>query len=367
MPTPSEIAQMQIEMQEASLKRRKQLVPRGIFIDFPAPITNFKGKSLWAFGSGVYHYPHVNMTFHEGLIFVLRYELSKDKKWVSQQESLPLEKRHFIFKCFEAYKNWREKNSVPENEIEPEKWSAVPDGLTKSLLALAFDIACIIHVHEHVPEKIIERLKKNDHIYQGARYEIAVAAIFARMGCTFEFLDETLDGLTQTPGHCEFFATDKETGITVAVEAKSKVRKGVLHQPGQAEGFQLWNNVTGPYRNALKQNPEDIPFFVFVDVNAPPTPGVHIYDKPWVQEILDSRKRTPLNKPGKPDPCTTITYTNYSYHYQTDTEAQANEGIVVVPGYPKHSVPEIFLNKLRMAVENYSFVPNIGYDSTIQG
>ncbi len=343
---------------------RNVLKTRAIFIDFPAPVV-FQGKSIWAFGSGIYYYPKENMTFHEGLIFVLRQLLGQDKKWVTDQEALPLENRHFILRCYHEYQQWRNKNSTPENQVGDEKWAAVPDGLTKSLLSLAFDIACIIHAHGHVPEKIIERLKKTDSIYQGARYEIAVAAIFARLGCKFEFLDEKLDHLSQTPGHCEFFATDEETNTTVAVEAKSKVRKGVLHQPGQSAEFQLWNNVTGPYRNALKQSPDDVPFIVFVDVNSPPSPGVDTFEKPWAKEILESREKTPLNKPGKPDPCTVIVYTNYSYHYQTGTEAKANEAITVIPEYPKHVVAEAFLHKLLMAIENYSFVPNIEYDGSI--
>jgi hypothetical protein len=214
---------------------------------------------------------------------------------------------------------------------------------------------------------MIHRLKSTDSNYQGVRYEIAVAAIFARMGCSFEFLDEQLDGLEQIPGHCEFFATEPETGVKVAVEAKSKVRKGILHEPGQSKDFQLWNNVTGPYRNALSQNPEDTPFFVFVDVNAPPTPEItDAFQKPWAKEILENRKKTPVNKPDNPDPCTGIIYTNYSYHYQTDQEAKANEAIVVAPDYPKHKVPERFLEKMRWAVVNYSYIPNINNDGEIE-
>lgn len=366
MPSNQEIMQMKAEMIQKAAAMRNTLKTKGIFIDFPAPVV-FQGKSIWAFGSGLYYYPRENMTFHEGLIFVLRQILGEDKNWVAEQEALPLENRHFILRCYHEYQQWRNKNSIPANQVGHEKWAAVPDGLTKSLLSLAFDIACIIHVHGHVPKKIIERLKKTDSIYQGARYELAVAAIFSRLGCKFEFLDEKLDHLHQTPGHCEFFATDEETNTTVAVEAKSKVRKGVLHQPGQSADFQLWNNVTRPYRNALKQSPENTPFVVFVDVNSPPSPNIDMFAKPWAKEILESRKNTPLNKPGKPDPCTAIVYTNYSYHYQTGTEAKANEAITVVPAYPKFAVSELFLHKLQMAIENYSFVPNIDYDGTIQG
>lgn len=361
-PTFAELAEMKAKLDSESEARKQILRARGTFIDFPSP-TNYQGKSMWALGSRIYYYPRENISFHEALFFVLSQELGKE--WIEQQEALPLASRHFILKCHNAYVEFRRKNSSPENQIG-NNWSAVPDGLTKSLLALVFDVSCIIHVHGHLPEKMIQRLKLPDSNYQGVRYEIAVAALFARIGCTFEFLDEKLDELQQIPGHCEFFATEPETNTTIAVEAKSKVRKGVLHEPGQSKDFQLWSNVTGPYRNALTQNPENTPFFVFVDVNSPPTPGVQAFDKPWANEILENRKRTSVNKPGNLDPCTAIIYTNYSYHYQSDSEAQANEAIMVLPDFPKHKVPERLFEKLHLAVNHYSYVPNIDYDGSIK-
>ncbi len=360
---PKVIPQMKAELDQQSRKRRRILETKGIFIDFPAP-QNHQGRSVWALGNRLYYHLGEGMTFHEALFFVLAKEIGN--QWINQQEALPLEKRHFILQCHHAYVEWRRNNSNETNQIGDQRWAAAPDGLTKSLLSLAFDVACIIHTHGHLPKQMIHRLKSTDSNYQGVRYEIAVAAIFARVGCKFEFLDEKLEGLQQVPGHCEFFATEPETGVKVAVEAKSKVRKGVLHEPGQSKDFQLWNNATGPYRSALTQNPEDTPFFVFVDVNTPPTPGVDPFDKNWAKEILENRKRTPVNKPDNPDPCTAIVYTNYSYHYQSDQEAKANEAITVIPEYPRHRVPERLLEKLQLSIENYSFIPNINNDGEIE-
>lgn len=146
------------------------------------------------------------------------------------------------------------------------------------------------------------------------------------------------------------------------MESKSKVRKGVLHEPGTSQDYQLWNNVTGPYRNALSQNPDNMPFFVFVDMNCPPTPRIPTLAKPWAKEILESRKKTSVNKPDKPDPCSGIVYTNFSYHYQTTQEAHANEALLIAPDYPKYAIPDQFLSKLSVTLDGYSQVPNIGFD-----
>jgi hypothetical protein len=346
-----------------SNERKEILTQQGILIDFPSPV-HYHGKSVWALGSRLYHSEAPNISFHEFLFSALAQELGN--KWIKDQENLPIEERHFILKCHTAYVAWRNANTKDDNKQLNGTWAATPDGLTKSLLSLAFDVACIIHVHEGVPKQIIERLKLSDNNYQGARYEIAVAAIFARMGCKLEFLDEILSNLKQTPGHCEFYATDPDTGITVAVEAKSKVRKGVLHEVGTSTEFQLWNNVTGPYRRALKQNPDVLPFVICVDVNSPPSPGVNAFDKVWAKEILKSRKDNSTNKPDNPDPCSAIVYTNYSYHYQTDQEAKSNEAIIVFPEYPKFVLPEHYLKKLANTVNEYSFSPNLGYDGRVQ-
>lgn len=196
-----ELLKMQQALMKQSDLRKTILSSKGIFIDIPAP-TNYQGKSLWAIGTRIYYYPKENITFHEAMFYLLSLELGKE--WIDKQESLPLEERHFILKCHHAYIQMRKGKTGISTKEGSDRWSTVPDGLTKSLMSLAFDIACIIHRHGYVPEKMIQRLKLTDSNYQGARYEIAVSAIFARLGCRFEFLDEKLDGLTQTPGHCEF-------------------------------------------------------------------------------------------------------------------------------------------------------------------
>lgn len=362
-PNMDELFLIKQKMDSDSLKRRSVLESHGIYIDFPTP-TRFKGYSVWALGSRIYPRERFDQTFHEFILSVLAQELGTD--WITEQEKLPLEKRHFILQCHYHYIEWRKKNETTQNQVGDEKWRAIPDGWCKSLLSLAFDVACIIHVNGSIPPKILERLKLPDRNYQGARYELAVTAIFSRMNCKFEFLDEKLDHLKNTPGHCEFYATEPSTGFHFAIEAKSKVRKGVLHEGGISKDYQLWSNVTGPYRDALSQNPDTIPFFIFVDINSPPTPDIPILEKPWAKEILTSRKQNPLNKPDNPDPCTGIIFTNYSYHYQTSNEAKANgEALLVLPDYPKYIAPENFLKKLHTTISGYNYIPNIEYDGTI--
>src|SRR5205823_10835326 len=103
---------------------------------------------------------------------------------------------------------------------------AEPDGWTQFLVSFAFDIASLIHTGG-VPEPLLRRLRTIDQ-YQGARHEVAVAAIFARLGCEIEWIDDK----TTTAKHPEFLAIRDE--LTIAVEAKSRHRAGVIHTRGAA-------------------------------------------------------------------------------------------------------------------------------------
>jgi hypothetical protein len=140
-PDPRVIAQMKAKLDSQSEKRKQVLRGKGIFIDFPAP-QNHQGRSVWALGSRLYYHPGEGMTFHEALFFVLAKELGNE--WIQDQEALPLDERHFILKCHYAYVQWRKKNNNQENQVGDSRWAAPPDGFTKSLLSLAFDVACII-------------------------------------------------------------------------------------------------------------------------------------------------------------------------------------------------------------------------------
>src|SRR5205807_69563 len=99
--------------------------------------------------------------------------------------------------------------------------------------------------------------------FQGARHEIAVAAIFARADFEITLLDEAI----KKEKHCEFIAKHKRTGTEVYVEAKSRRRKGVLNEPGVFDDSNIRGDVFGLYQSALTQGPGNKPFFVFIDAN----------------------------------------------------------------------------------------------------
>lgn len=152
-----EIEAMREQVEREHEDRRKKLEPLGIFVDFVKPV-EFQGGKVWALGSRIYPKRPLNQTFHEFIISILYQTIGEE--WRKEQSQLPESERHFIYRCSVKYGEWRRKNSLPSNQIG-EVWAALPDGWSRSLVSLAFDICSLEHT-EHIPQPILNRLKNRD-------------------------------------------------------------------------------------------------------------------------------------------------------------------------------------------------------------
>lgn len=138
-------------------------------------------------------------------------------------------------------------------------------GPARALLALGYDLYCL-QVKDKLPEPLIMRLRDRRQ-FQSARYEIAIAGIMLRAGFEIRLIDlEAWD-----KKHCEFEATHRTTGLRVAVEAKSRVRPGALHQPGELAHAEDVSGLFNLVKKAAKQGLEGVALVIFLDVNLPPS------------------------------------------------------------------------------------------------
>jgi len=252
------------------------------------------------------------------------------------------------------------------------RWSRGRGGLvrfgwTRSLLSLAFDVASLLHV-SRFPDKLLDRLKNKDQ-YQGARYEISIAAIFARLDFDLDFLDS--DKEVKDKKHCEFIAKHKKTGVCIAVEAKSRHRKGVIHTKGLSDEDKLMKgNVGGLLNKAKEQSPGDIPFMIFIDINSPSSPKLSIEKKRWFRDIQKLfRNNYDVATKENPDDFNLLVFTNFSPHYQTNKEATKGEYFSIISLCPKFPFPDSinYINAISSALNNYGNVPNIDMKSRIDG
>ncbi|KKQ46296.1 MAG: hypothetical protein US63_C0003G0009 [Candidatus Moranbacteria bacterium GW2011_GWC2_37_8] len=225
-------------------------------------------------------------------------------------------------------------------------------GFSKNFLTLAFDIFCLRR-HALLPEKLAERLKHFDQ-YQGARYEIAVAAIFCRLGYNIEWIDD--DKTKQK--HPEFIAT--KDGKSVYVEAKSRHIDGVHNRPGvfnELKAFKStgWGSLI--FKALQKEVPKGIPYFVFIDMNA-----INDGNMPpgWLEDVRKTLAKQHLKQySGKKAPFTAIMFTNYSYHYQGLNNAEMGVCFAYEndeTGRPYSSINEKI--NIMDAVKHYGFIPD---------
>ncbi len=355
-----ELAKVFKEIQEVKSKQRDYLRSFGIFIDFVKPVL-FQGKKVWALGNRVYVVRWPNQTFHEFLVHtVLRHELGED--WLQCELKKSEEEMHFIAKCCKKFDEIniraRQDSSI---KVSDNLWRTNADGWSLSLLSLAFDIASLAH---SVPqslgqvkgfELLIERLKGKDS-YQGARYELTIAAIFTRMGFILEYYDDS----SVRYKHGEFIAIHNSSNLSIVVETKSRHRLGVIHTPGISnEKKNLLGDVKPLINRALKKQTGNLPFFIFIDINSPAT-GKETMDEQWAKDIMKSFGKDAMPTSQNPDPFTCICFTNYSYHYQTEQEAANGQNIITIPLYPKIPIkdPGIF-QSIQLALNNYGNVPLI--------
>jgi hypothetical protein len=300
------------------------------------------GQKLRAVRDTIYSCPQEE-TFHDFQLNFLLWTLGK--KWFDEQMLKPSADRHVVLR-------WREeRNEVLERHRDPGAPPSQPvrapiTGNMKALAVLADDIYQLQHALE-TPKKIIERLC-NMSEFQGARYEILVASLFARCGFEIEFID---DRGKKSP---EFIAA--KAGERIAVEAKSRHRPGVLHERGAyvAEADSTKSRIRGLFQEALEQNPDGLPFLVFIDVNLPLTPQTRPLERIWVKEAMkcfEERKSANL-----PERDSGLIVSNIGWHYHRDLGVPPPEFVTVKPEQPKFPLRSETWVLLERALNEYGLI-----------
>jgi hypothetical protein len=262
-------------------------------------------------------------------------------EWFKKQASLPTVDQHVLSRWRKAlFGLIRTPPTTPDAG-----W--VRTGPVEAYLCFAYDLYWLQLIHR-LPRSLERRLRDRE-AFQGARYEVAVAATFARAGFEIELLDESV----KSSKHCEFVAVHKHTRTEVYVEAKSRRRPGVLNQPGTFDAnAHTKGDVFRLYMDAVEQAPLDPKrYFIFIDVNVPSnvpttTPAygaIPVETFPWAIEIQEGLKaRWAASAEATPE--TAVVITNYAAYFGNDYEA-APIGVCGLFPSPKPRAP---LGDLRM-------------------
>jgi hypothetical protein len=279
----------------------------------PTQSSMVNGDTRWRIVWNVLWHSPQEKTFHDFLDELVLKTLGWE--WFEEQNHLPIDKRH-------AIAGWRSSLlSLAGRPANTPDGGHIRTGPVESYLCLSYDLYWLQIVHK-LPDRLIERLKDRRD-FQGARYEILVAAVFARAGFDIQWLD----GVVKKGKHCEFIAVHKSTRAQIAVETKSRQRTGALHFKGVVSPeTHLKGDIFGLYETAVKQGPTDgTPYLIFIDANVPASfpPGalgysnVPIDEFPWMAEIRDGLASTWNGLSGNTAE-TGVFVTNFAYYYGSD-------------------------------------------------
>jgi hypothetical protein len=342
---------VQSQIQHTSQKLRDEY---GVHVNYVAPVS-WQGQKVYALGSRVYFRPP-SETFHEFLIQVLQETIGEE--WRAEQAQLSERDQHFIFRASNEYGKWKAANSTDASRAPDGHFAATPSGWVQYFISLAWDVATLIHA-SNLPESLLERLR-DQYEFQGARYEIAIAAIFARLDCTICFLNEE-EGL-QGSKHAEFIATHRPTAQEVAVETKSRRRPGILNEAGEFDRDDPLRGdpraVRRRFLEALEQAPEGLPFMVFIDINAPLQLDAET-GREWLEDIRRWMDRLPSPSREEPSVYNAFCVTNFSPHFQGVDVARGSEWLMVKPLYVEHPLRFDLTGMLSTALDMYHRVPEI--------
>ena len=291
-----------------------------------------KGHRVIAVGRRLYFHQEWR-TFTDFLLFYVRDVMGC--QWWETEET---KKGHPILQWYDRFIEASKTATHEEGGIV----SAVLDGLMAALVLLAYDLY-VLRDHEKLQDEVVKRLRHRDQFY-GARYELFVAATFIRAGFDFAYEDES----DTTVKHVEFIAKHRESGLTIAVEAKGRRRV----EKGPFEVASIRPGVRELLVNAAEKKPVH-PLVVFLELNLPP----ELTDQPpsWLPHV-DAVVKGIVQDAGGKRPFAGVLVTNRPHVYgQPDEPDPAKQFAVIRP----HSspIPIDVLDSLVRAITQYGNVP----------
>ncbi len=326
------------------LKHRASL-PDGVLVAKLPIQAAYKGQRARAVWNRVWLRPLVE-TDHDFYIFLARETLTED--WLNVQASLPDQEQHIILRWFKENDRLRAQTLNGVNPV----LSATRTGDITELLTLGRDLFDLQTTHQ-LPDELLARLKDRSE-FQGARYEIAVASACVRAGYTIKWT-------TRHEGHgCEFVATSKKGEHSIAVEAKSRRRPGVIHEIYFRTKKGLYSGIRHLLAKAKRNSPGGMPFVVFVDLNLPPNHKAVADQNAFMETARGILGPYGRNTVENPDVCTAMFFTNFAWHYHKDKPGSGATVIMVTPKYVQHPAHDgLSIAILEKAVNEHDVIPNI--------
>lgn len=315
------------------------------------------GQKFRIVGRGLYPQPHSGQ-LGDVIIEHLKTQVL-GKKWLEEEGRKSPDKQHIVTRWLVAWEELRTQGQLLAKGSETQTYSRLT-GDAQELLALADDASRMLQLEKRFPKKLRTRLL-NRNEFQGARYELAIAATFIRTNFKIEWIDDKTGAANPLGKRHDFNAIHQVTGEMIAVETKSRRRKGRLHETGEAkDAAALSADVYNLYKEATEQNPGNRAFGIFVDVNLPHQPTRAGTDKTWASEVEAVLKKFGEANPANPAPFSFVFFTNFAWHFQGREVANTPEHIFSFVPSAKYQISQKTFDAIGWAIRSYGSLPG-GY------
>ncbi|HZT76012.1 MAG TPA: hypothetical protein VFA27_05100 [Vicinamibacterales bacterium] len=301
----------------------------------PVVAATFQGHRFVAVGNRLY-YDKNWKNFTDFLFFYVK-DVMGQEWWEAESAKRPND-RHPIVKWHDHLVDVsRGQRPDPETGF----LSAVKDGILSALLTLAYDLY-VLRNYSKLQDEVVARLCQHDQ-FQGARYELFVAATYIRAGCEIEYEDES-DGSKK---HAEFVAKHHASGVEMSVEAKARHRQ----MRGEFDMASIRPGVRDLLLSAADKR-GDHPLVAFVELNLPPEDATKAptwipHVQAVVQEIAEQR--------GKPA-FDLVILTNRPHLYGEVGEPDPSRHYYALWPHPS-AIPEPLIETLGEAAVQYGNIP----------
>jgi len=270
-------------------------------------------------------------------------EQTLGRGWILDEIKKPESEQHQIVKFHWALHGQLHKAVKDEQD----EYGILPCGSSNYFFNLAYDLF-VLQDNGVLFDSWLHRLK-NKKEFQGVRHEIFTAATCIRAG--FKIAPDQAEKPT------EFIATHISTGLQIAVEAKSRQRKGVL-------GAEIGGNLTKaeiiPLLNRALKKTVSQPYVIFIDLNLPYSPEP-AFKKKWFQEIHGAiLPELGDSSPTERDKFNMVVFTNHPWHYGENNQPSPplEPGMCLVSKYPEIELTNgVVLNDLMKSVEQFGNIP----------
>ena len=181
-----------------------------------------------------------------------------------------------------------------------------------------------------------------------------MAASLVRAGCDVNWINpkRALFGVKT----CELIATHRLTGISFAVEAKSKHRNGILNHKGTFDAEAEHGGVSHLLKEALKKDSQSLPLVIFIDLNLP----FYSDDKSktnslrQIEEAINKRRRLLSSN----EQLGLIVFTNFPFHYgKVESNPPSTNHCFAMPIKDQGTFPEKIKKDIENSLLRYGHIP----------